>query len=180
MKRLVSLIIFIAGFCMLAQSNPQEIELPDGTTFLLGKITRKELQTSPYSQWFQNNYEKYMVDKSLVTLFKKELNATEILLFLGTWCGDSKREVPRIFKVLDAAGFPEESLIIVALDKRSEYYKKSPGGEEKGWDISYVPTLILMNHGKEINRIVERPIGSLEEDLMAILSGTTYIPNYGK
>ena len=165
---------------MFAQNNPREIELPDGSTFLLGKITRKELQTAPYSQWFQNNYEKYMVDKSLVTLFKKELNATEILLFLGTWCGDSKREVPRIFKVLDTADFPEENLTIIALDKRDEYYKKSPGGEEKGWDISYVPTLILMNQGKEINRIVERPIGSLEEDLLAILSGTTYIPNYAK
>ncbi len=178
MKKLVSSVFFIITFALLAQNPPQEVVLPNGTPFLLGKIPREALQKAPYSKWLESNYEQYAVDESLIRLFTESLHDTELLLFLGTWCGDSKREVPRIFKILDTAGFPEEKLTLVALDKRKESYKKSPGGEEKGWNIQRVPTLILVKQGKEINRIVESPIASWEEDLLTILSGSNYVPNY--
>ena len=178
MKKIVSIAFLMLGFTVIAQNNSQEIELPNGTTFLLGKITREELQSKPYSQWLESNYEQYAADESLIRLFSTALHETELLLFLGTWCGDSKREVPRILKILDTAGFPEEKLTLVALDKRKESYKTSPGGEEKGLDIQRVPTLVLIKQGKEVNRIVERPIASWEEDLLSILSGGNYVPNY--
>jgi len=97
---------------------------------------------------------------------------------LGTWCGDSKKQVPRILKVLEQAEFPNERLEIIALDRRPGRYKKSPTGEEKGLNIIKVPTLIFFKNGIEINRIVERPIASLEEDILTILNGGHYIPNY--
>ena len=161
-----------------AQLAYEEIPYGDGKTFLLGEIPREALVKAPYADWFQNNYDNYMVDQRLVALFKDALLETEILLFLGTWCGDSKREVPRFLKLLDAAAFPAEQLKIVALDRRKEQYKKSPGGEEQGRNIQRVPTFILLQKGKEVNRIVERPIESLEEDVYTILSGGEYIPNY--
>lgn len=163
---------------LAAQDNFQEIELSNGSTFLLGEIQIENLKNSPYGEWFSENYNNYMVDKDLVKLFKKKLKRHEVLLFLGTWCGDSKREVPRLAKILDEANFPVEKQRIVALDRRKENYKKGANGEEIGWDIKRVPTLILLKDGKEINRIVERPVGTLEEDLLAILSNSAYRPNY--
>ena len=167
--------MFLQGY---AQLKYQEIDLPNGSSFLLGEITTSNLQTGLYKEWFQNNYENYTVDKSLVKLFKKKLKQHKVLLFLGTWCGDSKREVPRIVKILHAANFPKEHLKIIALDRRKENYKKGLNGEEKGWNIKRVPTLILVKDGVEVNRIVERPVDSLEEDLLAILTKSTYVPNY--
>ncbi|MEM1340441.1 MAG: thioredoxin family protein [Bacteroidota bacterium] len=178
MKKCIAPLLFLTAFYLFAQNHSNEVKLPDGTSFLLGKISRDALQTAPYAQWMERNYTAYTVDGSLVNLFKASLNSTELLLFLGTWCGDSKREVPRVLKILDTANFPNDKLTLIALDKRKESYKKSPGGEEKGWNITRVPTLILLQDGKEVNRIVERPVSSWEEDLQTILSGASYVPNY--
>ena len=149
---------------LAAQDNFQEIELSNGSTFLLGEIQIENLKNSTYGEWFSENYNNYMVDKDLVKLFKKKLKRHEVLLFLGTWCGDSKREVPRLAKILDEANFPVEKQRIVALDRRKENYKKA--GKARA------------TRGEKINRIVERPVGTLEEDLLAILSNSAYRPNY--
>lgn len=178
MKNLFYLFAFFLFLQGNAQPKFEEIDLPNGSTFLLGEIEPSNLEIGPYQDWYTQNYKNYVVDESLVKLFKKKLKRHEVLLFLGTWCGDSKREVPRMLKILEVAKFPKEQLKIVALDRRKDNYKKGLRGEEKGWDIKRVPTLILLHHGKEVNRIVERPIDSLEEDLLAILSNSGYTPNY--
>ena len=162
----------------LAQQSQKQIINTDGTSFLLGEIDRNDLETTAFTSWFVHNYEQYTVDEQLIKLFQRKLRHHEIVLFLGTWCGDSKRQVPRMLKILDAAKFPEDQLRLIALDRRKETYKQGPNGEEKGWNIKRVPTLILLKKGKEVNRIIERPVDTLEEDLLAILSQMEYTPNY--
>ncbi|MEM8928797.1 MAG: thioredoxin family protein [Bacteroidota bacterium] len=178
MKRLFYITFFIFIFQGNAQPKYKEIESSNGSVFLLGEITTANLKSMPYRAWFHTNFDAYSVDTKLVKLFETKLRKHEILLFLGTWCGDSKREVPRILKILEAADFPKEQLRIVALDRRKDRYKKGLYGEEKGWNIKRVPTLILLKNGTEVNRIVERPVDTLEEDLLAILSDSSYTPNY--
>ncbi|MCH5717277.1 tetratricopeptide repeat protein [Niabella hibiscisoli] len=41
-----------------------------------------------------------------------------------------------------------------------------------------MPTFIIYKNGKEISRINEFPVYTFERDLLAILSGKTYTPNY--
>ena len=41
--------------------------------------------------------------------------------------------------------------------------------ELHGYEIEYVPTFIFYREDKEIGRIIETPILSLEEDMLAIL-----------
>ena len=93
---------------------------------------------------------------------------------MGTWCKDSRREVPRIYRILDAVGFYEPRLTLINLDRE----KSSPGKEESDLNIHHVPTVILYNNGNEIGRIIEYPVQSLEEDMVAILNGKNYTPNY--
>ncbi len=177
MKSILMTLLFVSS-SLLAQDFNKEIELENGKKFLVGQINLEGLQSQPYANWFSTNYENYAVDKSMAKMFKKQLKKHQIKLFLGTWCGDSKREVPRILKILHEVKFPIDQLQIVALDYRKGHYKKSPTGEEKGLKIIKVPTMVFFKEGKEVNRIVESPLESLEEDMAQIMNGEPYTPNY--
>ncbi len=174
----------ILCFCFAIQSWSQSPNLnrenigKDGTAKLLGKIDGEGLRSKSYGKWFVPEYYNYTVDSTRTTVLKRHLPDFEILLFMGTWCGDSRREVPRFYKILDVLGFPKEQLTAVAVDYEKPMYKKSPGGEEKGMDIRKVPTFIFLKDGKEVNRIVESPLGSLEADMEKIVKGAHYVPNY--
>jgi hypothetical protein len=58
--------------------------------------------------------------------------------------------------------------------------KKSPENLEKGMNIHHVPTFILYQNGKEVNRIIETPIETIEKDLIAIIQAKKYTPHYTK
>ena len=83
-----------------AQNNPQEITTQKGFTFLVGKIGLDAFEASPYNSWYSKNYADYKVDEKSINPHKTTLHSHKILVFMGTWCGDSKREVPRFAKIL--------------------------------------------------------------------------------
>lgn len=147
----------------------QKATSAEGEPMLVGKINRTGLQKEPYKIWFQENYERYQVDAATLQPMKDKLKNTDLLVFMGTWCSDSKREVPRLFKILDQIGYAEQKLQVVAVDNNPDRYKQSPQHEEKNWNIEYVPTIILIQNGKEIGRIVEMPQATLEKDLASFI-----------
>ena len=89
-----------------------------------------------------------------------------VLLFFGTWCHDSEREVPRLLKLLETAGLSEDKLKLIALD----YRKREPEGRATKFNVRYTPTAIFMRDGKEVGRIVERPSTRLYEDIKAMFA----------
>jgi hypothetical protein len=97
---------------------------------------------------------------------------------MGTWCGDSRREVPRMYKILDYCGVKASQIQLVNVSNSDTAYKQSPGHEEKGMDIRRVPDLLVFNNNREQGRIVESPVVSLEKDLLSIVSGAPYEPRY--
>ncbi|WP_282113068.1 thioredoxin family protein [Maribacter stanieri] len=165
-------------FNTFSQNTNQEVIIENQQPFLLGEITIGGLSTNSYNTWFEPNFENYESDQIQIDLFKNQLASYKILIFMGTWCGDSKREVPRFLKILKSADYLMENLKIVALDHRKESYKKSPQGEEWGLNIRRVPTFIFYKNGREVNRIIETPITTLEDDILKIISEEEYIPNY--
>ena len=178
MNRIILFTIFLIFTTATAQDINQEINQENGQSFLVGQIDITGLSSKSYQSWYSNNQKAYEVDEETISPIKAELAKHQILIFMGTWCGDSKREVPRFIKVLEAVGFPMENLKIVGLDRRKEKYKTSPNGEEWGLQIKRVPTFIFYKNGKEINRIIESPITTLEADIKAIVSNKVYTPNY--
>ncbi|WP_303318870.1 hypothetical protein Q4Q34_05295 [Flavivirga abyssicola] len=149
-----------------------------GNELLLGEINRNGLSKNSFNNWFSKNYDDYLVNKKIVKLLKSPLKDYKIKVFLGTWCGDSKREVSRFYKVLDAASFPENRLKVIAVNRTADAYKQSPNHEEKGLNIHRVPTFIFYKDGKEVNRIVESPKETLERDILKIVSNKAYTSNY--
>jgi len=179
MNRFVLLFsLFTISLTLSAQQFNQEIKVEGQQPFLVGQIDLNGLTSNSYQNWYATNHTAYQVDTKTVSSIKDELAKHKILVFMGTWCGDSKREVPRFIKILEAQGFPMENLKIVAVDRRKEHYKKSPTGEEWGLSIKRVPTFIFYKDGKETNRIIESPITSLEADMKAIVTDSQYTPNY--
>jgi len=149
-----------------------------GNDMLLGKCTRAVLLQSPFADWFKPNYDSYLVDSFTCNFIRPLLAGKSLTIFMGTWCGDSRREVPRVLKMLDCCGFPVNDLTLVMVGNSDSLYKKSPQHEEAGKNIVRVPTIIVEQKSAEIGRIIESPIASLEKDLLAILRKERYQPNY--
>ena len=150
----------------------------NGKTMLIGTCTRFALQQSPFNEWFDKNYADYKVNDTIVPAIKPLAEGKIFLLFMGTWCGDSKREIPRMFKIMKACGIKRSQIKLVMVDNHDSTYKQSPGHEEMGLNIHRVPTFIVYESNKELGRIVESPVVSLEKDLFAILNGDHYKPHY--
>jgi thiol-disulfide isomerase/thioredoxin len=167
MKQIIFLFLFLFSFISNAQQK-----------HLAGVVTRDSLNKAPFNTWFQSNYDAYTPhQKFLDAIPSQAVSSTQIEIFFGTWCGDTKREMPRFFKILDQLKFQAKQIKLIAVNS-DENYKQSPGGETIGKSIYRVPTFIFYQQGKEIGRIVEHPVESLEADFAKILTKQTYTPSY--
>lgn len=147
-------------------------------TNLIGICDRKGLQAAPFKEWYDKYYNDYTPFAPAIKKGKKNLKGVEVLTFMGSWCGDSKRGVPQFYKVMDEMGFDEKNMKLVCVSDQSEKYKQSPNGEEQGLNIHRVPTFIFYKEGKEIGRIIEKPVTSFDVDIAQILNGLAPTPKY--
>lgn len=164
----------------ITRRQPVNYEEKDsnGNIKLLGKSTRERLMQPPFDSWFIKNYDSYTIDTSTANRLKPLLANKQFLIFMGTWCGDSRREVPRIYKLLDYCGVPAGNIQLVNVNNADSAYKQSPQHEEKGWNIHRVPDLLIVEKKHELGRVVESPVTSWENDILAIVSRQAYAPKY--
>jgi len=158
---------------------PRPAAAEDDPPKLLGQCTAAQLAAEPYAQWFEPANSGYTPNPTVVEALRRvDFEGVTVDVFFGTWCSDSRREVPRMLELLAVLGFPETDLRLIAVDNSDELHKRSPGGEEAGLEIYRVPTFVVKRGGEEVARIVEHPALSLERDLLAILEGRDYQPSY--
>lgn len=158
-------------------TTPMEVETligEEGETVILGSLNRANLNTEEFLFWFQLEYDRLEIPTAWTEAHFHLAENLKFKLFLGTWCGDTQRELGGIFKILDALGVQESQLEMYALSE----LKDSPLGYEKEYDILNIPTLIFFENGKELNRIVEFPVESLLEDFSKILKKEPYKDAY--
>lgn len=146
------------------------------SVMLIGKSNRKGLQMDAFKGWFNPGYEDYKADPQTLTKLKPLLKDVSILVFMGTWCSDSQRDVPHLYKILDDADFDESKLKLISVSEE----KTTPEGLEDEYDIFNVPTIIFYKDQTELGRIVEYPVEALEKDMLAILSGKDYKHAYAE
>lgn len=154
--------ILLALLTTLYISTAISQKVPD---MLIGEVVKEDFMKEPYISWFEVNYEEYEVDTSVLKKLKKDIKKTKITVFLGTWCGDTRREVPRFIRILDELNFDHKHVEFIALDRS----KAAPGYKPQDFDVQYVPTFIFFKNGKECGRIIESPSESLEMDMANIL-----------
>ena len=84
---------------------------------------------------------------------------------MGTWCHDSKREIPRLIKILDNLKFDQSNVEIIGLTKE----KKGYFNDYSRYNITNTPTIIFYKNKKEVGRIIEKPKETLESNMLSIL-----------
>jgi len=90
-------------------------------------------------------------------------------VYMGTWCSDSLREVPKLLKIMDLLHekFSRDLPVsFVAIDRS----KSQPAALVADKHIEKVATFIYYRGDREVGRIVEQPAGLFEDDLLAIVA----------
>ncbi len=131
-----------------------------------GWIDRSTLLGGSYPD-FDASFDTTHVETELAALIGAARGDVNVLVVLGTWCPDSRREVPKFLKIADRAGIPPDRIRLYAVDRS----KTSPDGVTAQYRIERVPTFIFQRGGKEVGRIVEQPRGTMEAEMLAILTG---------
>lgn len=142
----------------------------NGDPIIIGKQERATLESDPYKKWFDVSYKEHPLDTVTMNSIKEDLAQTDVTVFMGTWCEDSQREVPAFFKALDLVGIDASTINLITISED----KESPEDLLEGRDVEYVPTIIFEKEGKELGRIVEYSIFSIEKDMAKILKGEDY------
>jgi len=134
---------------------------------LLGHVTVAQLKA--YAPWAIFWEVKYVPDAAAIATIKACPKDFTVLLVMGTWCPDSKRELPRYFATMAAAGVPDAVLTMIGVDRT----KKDTEGLTDKWTITRVPTFVFLRHGKEFGRFTEHTPAdsSFEAEIAKILSG---------
>jgi len=141
-----------------ASSNANEV--------LVGTVTREQIE-STHPDWKQAEASA-SPNLGVARALASVMPGAEVTVFLGTWCSDSEREVPRLWRALDAAGDKVPFQIhYVGVDRQ----KKEPAAPIANFEIEFVPTIIVSRQGHEVGRIVEEAPHGVEQDLFALLSG---------
>jgi len=131
---------------------------------LLGWVERSDVQSPAYA-WFDSVYSAYKPHAEMLRDNRAMLDSVEFTIIFGTWCRDSKREVPQFFKILDSLDVPNPHVRLCGVDRA----KGQSDSIRSAYNIERVPTFIVRQHGEEIGRFIESPKTSLEVDLFEIL-----------
>jgi thiol-disulfide isomerase/thioredoxin len=137
---------------------------PPAPAPLLGHVSRADLES--YATWKDLRAQDYNPDAAAIKSIAEHRAHVTVLAIVGTWCKDSKRDVPRFFKVADRAHVSLRQVTLVAVDRT----KKDTEGLTEKHAITRVPTFVFFRDGKEIGRVTERPVTTLENDIATILN----------
>jgi hypothetical protein len=167
--RTISLFILFISFagCYSALDSGSKMISVNGIDMLYGEITVEDL-FKEFPSW-REGYNQYKPDKTLLDSISMTCRKIGVEIFLGTWCEDSEREVPRFLKIVEESQFVlPDNITIWAVDRD----KSLGSGMTQKKDITRVATFIFLENNEEIGRIVESPkSGKLEEDILAIVNG---------
>lgn len=140
----------------------------DATTWLLGDFLPSRFFSPPHSSWYVSGYRDYTPRTEFIAELKElDISSLTVIVVLGTWCPDSRREVPAFMKIVELWGFPEDKIRFIGVD----IDKNAPLEDYMELGIVRVPTFIFYQNNSEKGRIIEVPITSLEQDTRNILKG---------
>ena len=168
-------LLFLCFLCFCSLANGQENEDINGN--LIGYINKSDFLKGKHKNWFLKNYEDYLPNQKIVQKIKKRIKDVSVKAFIGSWCHDSKRELPRFYKIMESAVFDLNinfQMVGISIGK------KTPDNLQEGYQIKHTPTFIFYKKGEEIGRYVEHAKKTLEKDILKILRTHNYKHPYQK
>lgn len=147
------IILFIATLFISTTTLAQKEETVegDGTKIVKGFFTKQELATDPAFPWYIQNKQGFKPDSNAVEALKLHGKSIYILAFGGTWCGDTKSLLPKFYALTEEAALAEDHVTLIGVDRS----KKTLYHLTEAFNVTNVPTFIVLKNGKEIGRVVE-------------------------
>jgi thiol-disulfide isomerase/thioredoxin len=140
---------------------------------LVGPLARSLLEAQP--GFGPETTLGYVSDTRALETLRASDGDLRLLVFLGAWCPDCEREVPRFFRILEEAGLAGAPVELYGLDRNQQ----GAGELTARYGITRVPTFVVLRAGHELGRITERPTVALETDLAAIITAGFSEAPYG-
>jgi thiol-disulfide isomerase/thioredoxin len=133
---------------------------------VVGPVTAEQIvQTVPS---YSERRAAYTPDITVIEMMKSYVRAGDrVEVYMGTWCEDSEREVPKFLRISDdlKSQFGVDLPVkFVAVDRS----KQQPAKLLEGKHLAKVATFIYYRGDQELGRIEERPTALFEDDLLAI------------
>lgn len=156
----------VIALLFACKSNHTFTTKKEGSDIILnGFVERKYLNNPKLFPWFYYGYQAYQPKDSIISILKEDSSKLSFLIFAGSWCGDTQKELPAFYKVADKMGLKDEQIQLVMVDrnKQTSFMKTSVLG------VKPVPCIIIYKNGKEIGRFLELSKISMEEDLLQII-----------
>jgi thiol-disulfide isomerase/thioredoxin len=162
-----SFFLFIAVQNIYAQ--PAEITTDSqGEKIIKGFFEKSLLISDPAFSWYAANQKNFVPNADAVKAFSDNKESIHILAFGGTWCDDTKSLLPKFYAMTDAAGFPDDKITLIGVDRS----KKTLHKLAEAFQVINVPTFIVLKNGKEIGRVVEYGrYGAVDKELGEIVNG---------
>ena len=154
MNKWVICLFFIA---FAAQSKAQQYftsfkdeKNPSGIIYK-GILNKDIIQKETAFDWFTANKEKYKPSPELLHAFLASTSKVNFIVFGGTWCEDTQNLLPQFYKLQELTGMKEDRIVFFGVDRD----KKTIDNIAQSFNITNVPTIIVMKDGKEAGRVVE-------------------------
>ena len=134
---------------------------PPDERILMGTVSTDSLKRDTSLHWLHDatSYQPNADALAKLALHKDKLF---VQVFCGSWCEDTHRELPRFLQIAAASGI-KYSLYFV------DRNKQSTAGDEKKYNILFIPTSIVLYDGKETGRIVDMAPKGIENHLTELL-----------
>jgi thiol-disulfide isomerase/thioredoxin len=153
MKKFTGILFFalcfgIAGF---SQTQYETLVERPGEKTLKGILSREVLETDTSFKWYKENEKAYTPNSLALQALRQYGDSVQLLVFMGTWCEDSHFVIPKLFKLMDVAGFSTDRVTLIGVDRA----KKTLSHLTDALQVKNVPTIMVMKDGKEMGRVVE-------------------------
>lgn len=165
MKKWLFWMFLCFQFAAHAQDFVREKDRKTGKVLLHGLITLADLEDEATFSWLGKGMQQYQPKKDVIEGLRKCNSPYKFVVFLGTWCEDSRILIPQLFKVFQLAGIDLNAVEMYGVNRN----KEALNIEHKLYNITRVPTIIVMHQFREVGRITEVVNQSIEEDLLAIM-----------
>jgi hypothetical protein len=168
MKTSITIIILVAATLKAGSQEVNKIIFDEKAEqdILYGRCTQAAFTDPMFDSWYSFEYNGYAPKSAVISQLNTLINGVAIKVILGTWRGDSHREVPRFLKIISLLETNERMIIELICVNRSKTAVEA--GVPEGY-VEFVPTFIVSRNNVELGRIVETPIATLEEDLLNLL-----------
>jgi thiol-disulfide isomerase/thioredoxin len=163
--------LIVSMFSCSSKSIPQQpkytVVADTETVVMKGVLTRNILEKEKALTWMTENRKYGSADAGAVKIFSQQKDLFTVLIFGGTWCHDSQNILPVFYRLVDKSGFPDNRITLVGVDRQ----KTAPHNWHTTWNITMVPTFIILQNGKEMGRVVEYgKTGNVEKELADIVA----------